>query len=306
MKNQVAIGLDIGGTSIKYGLVSSEGKVYWESRRPTLAKTTRMVVEDNILEAVYQCLEKAERMNLLVETIGVGTPGLVKDHNVIIGGADNIADWVNVPLGKLISTELAMPVYVSNDAEMMAIGEYGLSSPDTASLIFITLGTGIGGAIIINEELYRGHFGFGGELGVFPMIINGEVRNWEDVASTSALIELYQTRFDDFNNTVDGKYIFGKYLEGEQLATETIVKWVELVGMGLAGYINIFNPGKVIIGGGVSEAGCFLIDMIRNQVRRYAIKECLENVELLPAELGNRAGFIGAAIYGIKKLKQKR
>ncbi|MCG8306883.1 MAG: ROK family protein [Cytophagales bacterium] len=298
---RIGMGIDIGGTSIKYGLVSSEGEIYWESQRPTLAKTTRKEVERNILDAVVETYSMSKKLGVHVEVVGVGTPGLVSEHGVVLGGADNIVDWVDVPLAELIKTRLDVPTYVGNDANMMAIGEFRRSGGLNETVIFFTLGTGIGGAIIIDGQLFLGHFGRGGELGVFPMIINGEIKNWEEVASTSALIRIYQKISGDTNSKVDGKYIVRKYVENNIDAEDAITNWVNFVGMGIAGYINIFNPKKVIVGGGISDSGEFLMYQIREYVRQYAMGECLENVEIIPAVLGNTAGFIGAAIYGLTK-----
>ena len=237
-----------------------------------------------------------------MQAIGVGTPGLVNKQGIVLGGADNIIGWENVPLGQLIQEQLFLPTFVGNDADMMAIGEVNIAGNKAATAIFITLGTGIGGAIIINGQLFSGHFGLGGELGVFPMVINDKVQYWEDVASTVAMVKKYQAKYSDRTAKIDGKYIVEKYLAKEPLAIEVINETTHLIGMGIAGYINIFNPEVVIIGGGISEAGDFFLEKIKAQLPKYALPPCLQSVQIIRASLGNRAGFIGAGIYGLNEI----
>lgn len=301
---KVAIGIDIGGTAIKYGLVGVDGSVFWSSERPTRAKSSRKEVESNILSAAKEAQQAAKSLKLKVNSVGVGTPGLVNNQNLVLGGADNIVNWVNVPLGELVRNHLDLPTFVANDADMMAMGEFVLNKEGKDTIIYITLGTGIGGAIFVNGELFQGHNGLGGELGVFPMIVNDRVLNWEDVASTSALIKMYKDRCKDeqLKPKINGKYILKKYHEDELLAKDVISVFTEFVAMGLAGYVNVFNPKKIIIGGGISAAGEFFIEKIKLGVEKFAIKECYKDVEILAAKLENNAGFIGAGIYANKKL----
>lgn len=303
MNKTIGIGIDIGGTTIKYGLIGPDAYIYWYSEKPTEALTSAEVVIKNILDAAEECMGHAKNMNLEVISIGIGTPGLIKDNDIIVGGANNISDWNNVALGTIVSKHFNLPAFVANDADMMGLGEFTFSkclAKDT--VLFFTLGTGIGGAIFINGELFQGHFGMGGELGVFPIIINGKVTYWEDVASTSALIKCYKEAcgFDN-GEVMDGKLIVQNYLSGEKEAVDTIDTITNYIGMGLGGYVNIFNPKQIIIGGGISQSGDFFLKKIIDKTRTYALEECMENVEIKVAALGNKAGFVGASLLGISK-----
>lgn len=301
MNNQVAVGVDLGGTSIKYGLVNAKNEVVWSAKKSTPAKTSRKEIVHSICESVIQAIQVAEKLDFKVTCVGVGTPGLVRDKNIVLGAADNLTDWENVPLGTLIENQIKLPTYIANDADMMATGEFSKFGFVDETVLFLTLGTGIGGALIIKGELFQGHFGMGGELGMFPMIINGEVLNWEDVASTSAMVKLYQEQSDiQSKEKIDGKHIVQFFLEGQPLAVQVVDKVTTYIALGIAGYINALNPSKVIIGGGISSAGDFFIDKIRGKVARFALKESLENVSIERAKLGNDAGFVGAAIYSLK------
>ena len=304
MTAQEGIGIDIGGTFIKYGIVNTEGKVYWEAKKPTKAKTSRNEVVQNIVDAAKEASSKARELGLSIKSIGIGTPGLVTNDGTILSGADNIIDWDDLPLRQLLQKQLSLPIFVKNDADMMAIGEiYTIKTKPTTAILF-TFGTGIGGAIIVNGQLFSGHFGLGGELGVFPMLIHGKVQNWEEVASTTAMVNWYKNRCPHQDLEINGKYIVLKYFENEELAIETIDHFTHLVGMGIAGYINVFNPELVIIGGGISEAGDFFIEKIKSHISKYALKPCLQDVKINLAKLGNRAGFIGAGIYGLLNRQQ--
>lgn len=202
-----------------------------------------------------------------------------------------------------MSKQLKLKTYVGNDADMMGLGEFKFTEgANKVNVVFITLGTGIGGAIFIDGKLFQGQFGLGGELGAFPLVVNYKVFAWEDKASTSALVNMYKAakNIDESDVSINGKYIITKYLEGESEAIEALGKSTDYIAMGIAGFINVFNPKKIVIGGGISEAGEFYFDIINHKVLKYVMKECFENVKIVKAELGNKAGFIGAGIFSLE------
>lgn len=301
-EHKIGIGIDLGGTAIKYGLVDIEGKVYWNSKKPSNAKSSSKEVLQNILNAVEECVEIAKELKLKVESIGIGTPGLIKNGDVVLGETKNIKNWKGTAIASFISKQLKLETYVGNDADMMGLGEFKFTEGSNKDVVvFITLGTGIGGAIFIDGKLFQGQFGLCGELGAFPLVVNDKVFAWEDKASTSALVNMYKVakNIDESDVSIDGKYIITKYLEGESEAIEVLGKSTDYIAMGIAGFVNVFNPKKVVIGGGISEAGEFYFDIINHKVQKYVMKECFENVKIVKAELGNNAGFIGAGIFGL-------
>ncbi|MCD0472341.1 ROK family protein [Flavobacterium sp. JAS] len=307
MKNS-SIGVDIGGTIIKYGLIDTSGKLIWASNKPTNAKTSKKKVINNILEIIRDCIGIADSLKLNILSIGVGSPGLINNNNVILGGAENIKDWNNIPLGEIIFNRFGILTKVCNDADAMAMGEYELSFKDNETNIYITLGTGIGGAIFINGNLFQGHNGLGGELGVIPIIIGNQHYYWEDLASTTGLVKLYKSKLGitDLSLEINGKYIANEYNKGNIIALETVNIFTEYIAMGLAGYVNIFNPKRIIIGGGITESNIDFLEKIRTHIKKYAIKECLEGVEIVLATLGNNAGLIGAALNSLKYTETKK
>lgn len=300
MSKKVGIGIDLGGTAIKYGLVTEDGTIVWNSKKPTKANSSREEIEQNISDAVFECIKTSKQLNVDAVSVGIGTPGLVKDKNIILGAAFNLTNWQNLPLGDIIQNKVNLPTFIANDADMMGLGEFTSAGYNNDTIVFLTLGTGIGGALFINGELFQGHFGLGGELGVMPMVINDEVLNWEDVASTTAMVQLYQKQCDaSIKDSVNGKFIIERFNNGESLAIEVVNQTAKNVALGVASYINILNPKKVVIGGGISNAGDFFIDKVKEYTQLYALKECMENVSIERAKLGNSAGLVGAAIFGL-------
>lgn len=284
------VGIDVGGTSIKYAAVSN-GTVLWMDTIPTNATDSR----DKVIDRIAQCADTVRSNGYEVTAIGIGTPGLVDvTTGFVKGGAYNLPDWENLPLGELIAKQTGLPVFVDNDANLMGLGEFSEQEHGN-NVIFITLGTGIGGAIIINGQLFRGSKYAGAELGCILLDVDGKEGFWEDFASTTALIESYNLKSGS-KIGIDGKGLIEKYLEGDEVAQLVIDENTRLLGKGIATYINVFNPDHIIIGGGISEAPSY-IDLIRTYAYQYAMEDCKEGVEICAARLGNKAGFLGAARF---------
>lgn len=300
-----AIGLDLGGTSLKYALVRSDGELLWEGKRPSKARSSKKAIIQNMIEAAQEVREQTAQMGIKIRAIGVGTPGLVNtDLGIVLGGADNLAEWVQVPLASELSSALELPVFVDNDANLMGFGEYAFGgNVESNRVLFFTIGTGIGGAIFIDGDLYRGYNHAGNELGAIMMNYDGKDGYWEDFASTSAMVRQYLEKefIPHPAHEVNGKFIFDQYQEGESLATTIFVEHCRLVGYGIAGFINIFNPEKIIIGGGISESGPDYIELVKSAAFHYAMEDCSRGVQIEAAKLGNKAGSMGAAYFALKK-----
>ncbi len=288
MDQSVFVGIDLGGTSIKYAAVSN-GTPLWTDTVPTNARDSR----DQLIERLAQCTSTIQSKGYEVTATGIGTPGLVDvTTGFVKGGAYNLPDWENLPLGEMISKKNKLPVFVDNDANLMGLGEYSQQNLGD-NVIFITLGTGIGGAIIINGQLYRGSKYAGAELGCIPIDVNGKEGFWEDFASTTALVEAFKLKS---GIDVNGRTLIEKYIEGNEIAKFVIDENTRLLGKGIAAYINIFNPDHIIIGGGISEAPSY-IDLIRTYAFQFAMEDCKEGVKISAAKLGNKAGYLGAARF---------
>lgn len=302
-----AIGIDLGGTSVKYALISREGKFLYEGVIPSNAAMSAQAVIGQLLKAISETKEYAAANNIQVEGIGIGTPGIIDDTNrIVIGGAENIVGWENVPLADTIEKETRLPVVVSNDANVMGLAEatYGAAKGST-HVVFLTVGTGIGGAVIIDGKLFNGFANRGTELGHVPLIANGgpcacgSVGCLETYAATSALVRKFTARCAESGRTfgdreINGKLIVELYNQGDTLATECLDEHCFYLGRGIAGFINIFSPQKIVIGGGLSEAGEFYIRKVREQAYLHAMTDTVVNTEIMAAQLGNKAGCLGA------------
>jgi glucokinase len=233
----------------------------------------------------------------------------VVDNGVVLGGAENLDGWVDLDLSTIFSNAFGLPVFVENDANVMGLGEsvYG-AAKDCTDVLFFTVGTGIGGAMIINGNLYGGYKNRGAELGHFVIEHKGIDCNCggrgclEAYASTSALVREYAARTGKDAESIDGRYIVNEFMAGEKHAVECMDWHAGYLGHGIASFINTFAPQKVVIGGGISEAGQFYIDLIKEAVFKYVMPDCARYTEIVGATLGNTAGCLGAASLVFKNI----
>jgi glucokinase len=318
-----AIGIDLGGTYIKYGLVDQMGTILYESIRPTYlpdgpagdrSPDGKPGVYDNIINALIELRELAVAKDLLPEGIGIGVPGIV-DAGLVTGCAANLPELEGMALGSRVEKQLGMPVWVENDANLMALAEWKFGAArNLTDAIFLTIGTGIGGAMIVNGELYAGYRNRGAELGHIIVALNGLPCGCggrgclEAHASVKALIEDYkgclmesqkpggdETGEHIPETEITGSLIISRYLDNQPAAVIALNRHFDYLGAGIAGLINIFSPQKLIIGGGISEAGDFYIGPIRQRAMERAMKETSLYTSIEGAQLGNKAGFMGAA-----------
>lgn len=302
-----AIGIDLGGTNIKYAIVSEEGKFLTEGIEPTFAHISSDKIINQLFVVVDTALAYAKANKILLAGIGIGSPGIVDEaEGTILGGAENLQGWENIPLADIISKHAHLPVKVNNDANVMGLAEAAFGAVKGCSdVLFLTIGTGIGGAILINKQLYGGFKNRGTELGHVPIIANGEkcacgsVGCLEHYASASAMVRRYQERAQQTNidapADISGKYIIDLYHQNDPLAQEIVNENCDFIGHGIGGFVNIFSPEKIVIGGGLADAGEFYIEKIRKAAHKYAMPDCIINTTITKAELGNSAGCLGAA-----------
>lgn len=300
-KGRYAAGIDLGGTFVKFALVSEDGSILFQDKLQIGSKATREDILNTLGLAIQQIVTNANLKGVDIAGIGIGSPGIVFD-GIVLGGADNLNGWVNVRLGTIFSEKFNLPVYVDNDANVMGLGEvaYG-AAKDCTDAIFITVGTGIGGAIVMNGQLYGGYKNRGAELGHVTIDHKGIDCNCggrgclEAYASTSALIRQYAELSGKDAESIDGHYIVEKFNAGEPSAVKCMQEHTDYLGHGIASFVNTFAPQKVVIGGGISEAGQFYIDMIKASTFSYAMPDCATNTDVVAAILGNNAGCLGAA-----------
>lgn len=308
MTKKYAIGIDLGGTSVKYALIDNEGVFHFQGKLPSKADISAEAVIGQLVTACKETMASAQQLGVTIEGIGIGTPGIVDETNrIVLGGAENIKGWENLNLADRIEAETHLPVQMGNDANLMGLGEtmYG-AGQGARNVVFLTVGTGIGGAVVIYGKLFNGFANRGTELGHVPLIANGEpcacgsIGCLEHYASTSALVRRFNKRAAEAGRSFSGEEINGElivrlYKEGDKLATECLDEHCDFLGHGIAGFINIFSPQRIVIGGGLSEAGDFYIQKVSERAHRYVMADCAVNTRIMAASLGNKAGSIGAA-----------
>jgi glucokinase len=300
-----AIGIDIGGTLIKYALVDKNGNLLFNSTHSTDADVSREKVISNLEFCVRQSLAEASRKNTTVIGVGVGIPGVV-DEGVVHGAAENLPDWEDLKFEELFSSLIGLPVRIENDANLMGLAEarYG-SCSGIDDAVFLTIGTGIGGAMILNGRLYSGYRNRGAELGHMIIRKDGEKCAcgasgcFQAHASTSSLVRDYKNILVRERKTlplkIDGELIVEQYHQNEASAVEAMTIHFDNLATGVASLMNIFAPRKIVIGGGISESGDFYIENVRQRAFKIAMKETSVFTSVERAGLGNRAGVMGAA-----------
>ena len=310
------IGVDIGGTNLVAGLVNDCCQVVDKADAPANAKRTDREIVDDVIMLCKKLMAENNLESSDIEAIGIGVPGCFDNENTVILFCENI-NFLNTPIGKWIREEIDVPVYLGNDADCAALGEaYAGATKDARHSVMVTIGTGIGGGIIINKKIYNGFNSCGGELGHMVIKADGELCGcgrrgcMEAYSSATALVKqtkeailknpqsiLAKTPLEDVN----GKTAFDAMRAGCPVGTAVVEKYVEYFATGITNIINIFQPEMVVIGGGVSKEGKPFTDMIMKYVskERYGENTGLPKTTICTAVLGNDAGVIGAALLSI-------
>jgi len=315
MKKNYGIGIDLGGSSLKYALGTSLGEIIKKNERPSHSTEKIEVILNEIYQAILETMEYAKSKGLKASVIGIGTPGAVDvTKGFLKGSTPNFKYWQNVPIRDEIESKVNLPVFVDNDANLMSLGEakYG-AGIGHKNIICLTIGTGIGGGIICNGELFRGSNYSGAELGHITLRHDGLSCKCggkgclERYASATAMIESFYKKSrlhspDLKKNKINVKYIFDQKKSGNPLAIEIIEKSTYYLGRGIANFINIFNPSLIIIGGGVSGAGKAYLKEVENVAFHYAMDCSKENVKIVGAKLGNKAGSLGALGFAFDQM----
>lgn len=287
------LAIDIGGTMIKYGLVSSNGDILENFEIETEAAKGL----DNILNKIDMILNKYSKKKLI--GIAVSATGQINgERGEIIGGNPIIPNWIGTNLVEILEKKYRLPSILENDVNCAALGEKWLGAgKNLKSFICLTIGTGIGGGIILNNELFTGENYIAGEFG-HMLITKGE---YEQFASTTALIRMAKERTE---MNLNGKEIFELEKKGISVYEELIAEWIENIAEGLSNIVYIFNPSNIILGGGVTNQGTYLLDRIKEKLNQKLSPMFKENLVLNFAELGNNSGMLGATYLLLKKLNK--
>ena len=307
------IGIDVGGTNVKIALVDNKGKIIYSNSIPTRAEMGYEYTINNMKEAITELIKETKSDPKNIESIGFGFPGQIDYQKGIVRLAPNIPGWVNVPIAEIMEREFGIPTRVDNDVRCAALGElnYG-AGQGCDNLICITVGTGIGSGLVINGKLVRGASNAAGEIGHIKLDMNGGplcgcgdrgcLEAFASGPSIVALAEEYikggkSTKYRELANPDITPYIVSEAAkQGDPVAKRIFTIVGEYIGIGLASVVNLLNPEKIIIGGGVAAAGDLLLTPIKESLIKRAMPIAGSAVEIVPAQLGNSAGVIGASL----------
>lgn len=302
------VGVDLGGTKIATALLTTDGHIIERQRLDTLPEQGH----DTVIRRIAQSVRDVQKEHPILG-VGVASPGPLDSEKGIVLHGPNLAGWTNVPLKDKLHTHLHTEVKVANDANAAAWGEYIFGAGrGTRNMVYITISTGIGSGLVLNGELFIGTNSFAGELGHTVIDPNGprcgcgNIGCWEACASGTAIgryareaVAAGPTKIaelaDQEGVSVSAKHVFEAVRLGDKAADAIFDKAVHFLGIGLANTIHSYNPERIVIGGGVSNVGDLLFDALRNKTEELLMPPYRGTCDIVPAELGNDVGVLGAA-----------
>lgn len=311
------IGIDLGGTSIKAGLVDFEGNILRQNSRPTRIEKGHISIINDIAEQIEE-LAGAQGIPIeYIHSIGIGVPGLAEYDTGKVIYCSNLS-WKNIELGRELYSRLGRKVYVENDATVAGLAEslFG-STKGAVNSVLITLGTGIGSGIIINGRIYSGSHAAGSEIG--HMIVGenfydcncGNNGCFETLASATSIIRYSQHRIKEYGESsqilelagnkienITAENIFDAAKSGDDLALEAVDRMCKYLAKGIMNIYNVLDPDIIALGGGVSKAGDFLLKRVKENVAKMIYTTDIKYGDIVIASLGNNAGIVGSAFLG--------
>ena len=310
------IGIDVGGTTAKAGVVDEAGQILYKSSCKTGIERDFEDIAADMAELCRHIVRESGHEMAEVAAVGVGIPGEQSPKTGLVAFCNNLG-WVDVPLMQRLRDALGLPVYVDNDANVAALAESAFgASRGVKSSILITLGTGVGGGIVRDQRIHTGAHGVGGEIGHMVVVVDGEPCNcghrgcWEKYASATAIIRMGRALMEEKPDcalarqmggdaaNLNAKAVLDLAKAGDADCAGIFETYVKYLCVGLANLINIYDPDMLVLGGGVAHAGDFLLDAVRAALGDYVYCPALSWARVELARMGNDAGIIGAAMLG--------
>ncbi|GCF94712.1 glucokinase [Enterococcus florum] len=296
------IGIDIGGTSIKFSLMDKNGAIEKKWSIPTNISEKGMFIPKEICESIQTQVLNNEAY--MIDGIGIGVPGPISTDGRVVLQAVNL-DWYDLPLKDLIENELGIGVALLNDANAAALGEmWQGAARGKENLLFVTLGTGVGGGIVLNGQILNGCHSAGGEIGHIPVrstenrLCGCGARNClETFSSANGLTLSMRKKLEEVGESwasLSAPRIFSEAEKGNPLAQEVLAEFIDILGQALAGILNTIDVEQVIVGGGLSAAGDQLLKPLKASMDRYVFPQIKHHFSLKKAQLENEAGSYGA------------
>lgn len=310
----VRIGLDVGGTGIQIGVVDEEGRIL---EKGSIVTRIDLPFTEQVAQMAACALDTLARSGHKLEevvSIGAGVPGISQRDTGVVVYCPNM-NWVHVPFREEFRKHIDRPVFIDNDATVAGLAESvaGVSA-GTSSSVFLTLGTGVGGGIIIGGKVWSGAHGVGSEIGHMILELDGEPCTCgnhgclERYCSATAIIRMAREQLKVHPGSammamchsdpakMNAKIVFDAAKDGDEVALKVFRRYVRYLGQAISNVVNFFDPEIIVLGGGVSKAGSFLLDAVRAEVPKYILYKELPFARIEIASLGSDAGIIGAAM----------
>ncbi|SCI02873.1 ROK family protein [Romboutsia sp. 1001713B170207_170306_H8] len=297
MKKYICI--DVGGTSIKYGLLNEDLNFVTTDEMNTEAQKGGQ----NILNKIIEIVNKYNSFYDDIDGVCISTAGMVDcEKGEIIYASPIIPNYTGMKIKETIENKFNIKCEVENDVNCAALAEHFAGGAKGSKIsVCLTIGTGIGGAIIINNEVYHGAFGSGGEVGYMNMMGS----TFQELGASSVLVKKVAELKNVSHETINGKYIFEKAKEGDLDCINAIDEMIEVLGQGIANICYIINPEVVVLGGGIMGQKEYLYDKIRDSIDRNLIPFIAKKTKLEFAVNQNKAGMLGAYFNFINMQKRK-
>ena len=313
------IGIDLGGTGIKAGLVDERGNILHKLSCPTLVERGHEAVIHDMAQLALRVVAESGHDLSEVESIGIGIPGIMDQATGVVPFCTNLA-WHSVPLVKLMQREIDKPVYVNNDATVAGLAESvaGVSAGRRSS-VFVTLGTGVGGGVILDGKVFMGKHGVASEIGHMITVAGGEPCScgncgcWERYASATAIIREGR-RFCEAHpdcplarevggdlSKIEARTVIDLAKAGDPDCAQLFDNYCHHLAVGIVNLINLYDPEVIVLGGGVSKTGPFLLDKVNALVPEMIFYKDMPHARIELARLSNDAGIIGAAMLGAQE-----
>lgn len=309
------IGIDLGGTSAKMAFVKPNGEIVSKWSIPSDTTEQGSNVTANIIQSIQTTMDEAKLELKNIKGIGMGTPGSVDHQAKTVIGAYNL-NWRTLqPIGRLFNDAFNVPFYLENDANVAALGEQWQGAGDNDEhVVMLTLGTGVGGGVIIDGKILHGSNGAAGEVGHLAVAVEsgiactcGKIGCLEAVASATGIVNLVDyhiktyegdtilARLIEEKQDLSAKNIFEAAVKGDEFSLFIVDRFAYYLGLAASHLANTLNPSKIVLGGGVSQAGEFLRSKVEQYCIEYTFPPIRDKTEIVLAQLGNDAGIIGAA-----------
>ena len=314
---RVVIGVDLGGTNLRTAILSPDGNILDRHKEATHAADGWENVVARLIENIKRHRKSAIQQGFDVAAVGVGAPGVIQADKGIVVKSPNFPDWNNLPLKDQLEKTLGIPVFLENDANAAALGEqWRGAGQGIRSMILLTLGTGVGGGIILDNKIWHGADGMAGEIGHMTLIPDGRpctcgnIGCLEMYSSARGIVQSFREALGETTGGVpdqlrqiSSEQVYEAAGAGNEIALQVMKDMGRMLGIGIASLINIFNPERIVVGGGVKDAWPLFIGATREEIMKRAFAVPAKRTEIVPSQLGDDAGMVGAAAVALELQK---